>query len=157
MPLPREPANGPGSLSINRNATLRRAKSMASVNPAAPAPAIKTSVLNCGFIQNSCGAAVMCIIHIMLDTLSMGNGAYYNDEQRDSPTAPCPHRLAGDDEQATARHGAHRGSRHLPGPRAVSPAGRHRAKGTDRRGRTGGSRGAGLHDRQPAGGKAGKL
>src|SRR5271156_1356411 len=51
IPLPRDPANGLGSLSIKRNATLRRAKSIASVNPAAPAPAIRTSVVNCCFIR----------------------------------------------------------------------------------------------------------
>jgi hypothetical protein len=41
--LPREPPNGLSSLSMRRNEIPRRASSIASVRPAAPAPTINTS------------------------------------------------------------------------------------------------------------------
>src|SRR6476659_8608524 len=45
-PLPREPWNGCAAASISRKSTLRRARSIARVRPAAPAPQIRTSMVS---------------------------------------------------------------------------------------------------------------
>src|SRR5215470_1842866 len=44
MPLPRDPSKGVAAASIKRNGILRRARSIASVNPVGPAPTINTVV-----------------------------------------------------------------------------------------------------------------
>src|SRR5215510_11804265 len=44
MPLPRDPSKGVAAASIKRNGILRRARSIASVNPVGPAPTIIAAV-----------------------------------------------------------------------------------------------------------------
>jgi hypothetical protein len=58
MPLPREPVNGAASFSMSRKDVPRRASSMASVRPAAPAPQINTSAANFSVISHS--ICVLC-------------------------------------------------------------------------------------------------
>src|SRR5262245_54987135 len=62
-PLPRDPRKGLSSFSMSRKDMFRRANSMASVRPAAPAPQIKTSAQK---------LPLMAILQYAYNTLNMG-------------------------------------------------------------------------------------